>query len=59
MTYGEGVNDVDAAFALVGTRRLDSAVAKAFFGDAKRLQRDVLGDAVFALLKETELATIE
>ena len=59
VTYGEGVNDVDAAFALVGTRRLDSAVAKAFFGDAKRLQRDVLGDAVFALLKETSLPIIE
>ena len=59
VTYGEGVNDVDAAFALVGTRRLDSAVAKAFFGNPKRLQRDVLGDAVFALLKETELSPIE
>jgi hypothetical protein len=59
VTYGEGVEDVDAALALVGKRRLDGAIAKAFFGDARRLQRDVLGDAVHALLEETELAKIE
>jgi len=58
VTYGEGVEDVDEALALVGRRRLDGAIAKAFFGDAKRLQRDVLGDAVHALLAETELAPI-
>ncbi|MEA2746615.1 MAG: hypothetical protein QOI41_758 [Myxococcales bacterium] len=58
VTYAEGVEDVDEALALVGTRRLDSAIAKAFFGDAKRLQRDVLGDAVHALLARTDLAPI-
>ena len=51
VAYGEGVEDADEAHALVGTRRLDNAVAAAFFGDPKRLQRDVLGNAVHALLK--------
>lgn len=59
VTYGEGVEDVDEAFVLVGKRRLDFAIARAFFGDAKRLQRDVLGDAVHALLEVTDLAPIE
>ncbi len=59
VTYAEGAVDVDDALALVGTRRLDVAIAKAFFGDAKRLQRDVLGDAVHALLVDTELAPID
>lgn len=58
VTYAEGVDDVDEALALVGTRRLDETIAKAFFGDPKRLQRDVLGDAVHALLVDTELAPI-
>lgn len=58
VTYAEGVDDVDEALALVGTRRLDVAIAKAFFGDPKRLQRDVLGDAVHELLATTELARI-
>jgi hypothetical protein len=58
VTYGEGVEDADEAHALVGTRRLDNAVAQAFFGDPKRLQRDVLGDAVHALLAESELSLI-
>lgn len=58
VTYAEGVDDVDEALALVGTRRLDVAIAKAFFGDPRRLQRDVLGDAVHELLASTELAPI-
>ncbi len=36
--------------ALVGKRRFDRAIATAFFGDATRLQRDVLGDAAASLL---------
>jgi hypothetical protein len=58
VTYAEGVDDVDEALALVGKRRLDVAIAKAFFGDPRRLQRDVLGDAVHELLASTELAPI-
>ncbi len=45
VTYGENISNEDEALALVGTRRLDRSIASAFFGDEKRLQRDVLGDA--------------
>jgi hypothetical protein len=45
VSYAEGAETVGEALALVGTRRLDRAIAKAFFGDARRLQRDILGDA--------------
>jgi len=58
VTYAAGVTDVDEALALVGRRRLDAAIAAAFFGDEKRLQRDVLGDAVHALLRDRDLAPI-
>jgi hypothetical protein len=58
VVYGEGVEDADEALALVGRRRLDRAVAKAFFGDAKRLQRDVLGDAAARRLDALDLAPI-
>lgn len=50
VAYGEGVADADEAIALVGTRKLDRAIASAFFGDPERLQRDVLGDAVAKVL---------
>jgi hypothetical protein len=45
VAYAEAASDVWQARELVGTRRLDRAIARAFFGDEKRLQRDVLGDA--------------
>jgi hypothetical protein len=45
VTYGENITDEKEALALVGTRQLDRAIAGAFFGDEKRLQRDVLGAA--------------
>jgi hypothetical protein len=52
VAYAEGVSDEHEAFELVGTRRLDHAVAAAFFGDRKRLQRDLLGDSAAELLRE-------
>ena len=58
VTYAEGVSDEQSALALVGTRRLDRAVARAFFGDPQRLQRDILGDAAHALLAESKLPRI-
>ncbi len=58
VTYAEGVEDESEAVGLVGKRRVDRALAKAFFGDAKRLQRDILGDAAAALLSTTELEAI-
>ena len=45
VTYGENIGSEEEAVALVGTRRLDRLIARAFFGEEKRLQRDVLGDA--------------
>lgn len=58
VAYAEGVSDEREAFALVGTRRLDRAVAGAFFGDPKRLQRDILGDSATALLRDLPLEPI-
>ncbi len=55
VTYGENIVDEEEALALVGTRRLDRVIAAAFFGDAKRLQRDVLGDAAKACLEQLDL----
>jgi hypothetical protein len=52
VTYGEGISNIDEAVRLVGTRRLDRVIAKAFFGDPRRLQRDILGDAAHRLLSE-------
>jgi hypothetical protein len=58
VAYAEGVSDEQQAFELVGTRRLDHAVAAAFFGDRKRLQRDILGDSAAALLRELSFEPI-
>jgi hypothetical protein len=52
VAYAEGVTDEHEAFELVGTRRLDHWVAAAFFGDRKRLQRDLLGDSAAELLRK-------
>ncbi|MEP7049358.1 MAG: hypothetical protein ABJB12_03355 [Pseudomonadota bacterium] len=52
VTYGENISTEAEAIALVGTRRLDRRIARAFFGDEKRLQRDVLGDAAKACLDD-------
>jgi hypothetical protein len=46
VAYAENAADEKAALTLVGIRKLDGAIASAFFGDPKRLQRDVLGDSV-------------
>lgn len=51
VAYAENATDEQAALTLVGTRRFDRAVAVAFFGDERRLQRDVLGDAAAARLR--------
>jgi hypothetical protein len=59
VTYGEGIETEDEAIALVATRRVDRRIAGAFFGDEKRLQRDVLGDAAAELLQGANLPPIE
>ena len=53
-TDGEAARPRDA-LALAGTQRLDRVIATAFFGEAKRLQRDILGDARKRLLAEMDL----
>jgi hypothetical protein len=59
VAYAEGVTDEQEAFELVGTRRLDHAVAAAFFRDRKRLQRDLLGDSAAELLRDQAFQPIE
>ena len=56
--YGEGISSAEEARALVGKNRADRDIARAFFGDAKRLQRDLLGDAAAAFLAKTKLPPI-
>ena len=58
VTYGENIESEAEAITLFGTRRLDCAIARAFFADEKRLQRDVLGDAAKSCLDRMELAPI-
>lgn len=50
VVYAESITDPDEAYALVGKRSMDLYLARAFFGDPKRLQRDVLGDAAAAAI---------
>jgi hypothetical protein len=54
VAYAEGASDEAGALALVGTRRLDRAIAGAFFGEPRRLQRDGLGDAARERLRGFE-----
>jgi hypothetical protein len=58
VTYAEAVSNEQDALALLGTRELDRAIAGAFFGDATRMQRDLLGDAAHELLAKLELRPI-
>jgi len=58
VTYGENVESEEEAIALVGTRRLDRKIARAFFGDEKRLQRDILGDAATLVLDRMQCAPL-
>ena len=52
VTYGENIESEEEAISLVATRRFDKQIARAFFGDENRLQRDVLGDAAKHCLDE-------
>ena len=51
MIYAEGATSVEAALAVVGKQRIDRDLARAFFGDPNRMERDLLGDAAARLLK--------
>lgn len=58
VTYAESVDNERDALALVGTRRIDRALAEAFFQDPSRMQRDLLGDAAKARLTKANLAPL-
>jgi len=53
--FGESVGDEKEAVALIGSLRLNRAIAATFFGDETRLQRDILGDAAHQRLRELEV----
>jgi hypothetical protein len=59
VTYAEAAVDARQARELIGTRRLDRKIALAFFGDAKKLQRDVLGDAAARQLERADLERLQ
>jgi hypothetical protein len=54
--YAEGASSIAEALAVIGKKRIDRDLARAFFGDAKRMQRDVLGDAAQRILRALPLA---
>lgn len=58
VSYAEGVSDEHGALELVGTQRLDRTLARAFFGEEQRLQRDILGDAAEQQLRSFEVEQI-
>lgn len=59
VTYAESVSSEQDALALVGTRKLDRAIAQAFFGDPARMQRDLLGDSAHARLAASNVRPID
>jgi hypothetical protein len=59
VSYGENVSTEEEAVALVGTQRLDRKIARAFFGDEKRLQRDILGDAAQRVIERMQCPRVE
>ena len=54
LVYAESIETEDEALTLVDTRLYDRTIATAFFGEATRLERDVLGDSVKARLADYE-----
>ncbi|HET9932054.1 MAG TPA: DUF6766 family protein, partial [Polyangiaceae bacterium] len=55
VAYGENIETEDEALELVATRRLDRELAAAFFGDERRMQRDLLADAATRCLDRMNL----
>jgi hypothetical protein len=51
LIYAEGIFDADAARSLLGTIVADRALADIVFGDAMRMDRDLLADAADVQLK--------
>jgi hypothetical protein len=53
--YTESVFEESRALTVLGTQLLDTQIGAAFFGDDRRMHRDLLGDAAEAYLKEIKL----
>jgi hypothetical protein len=51
ITYTEGVFELPRALESLGTRLLDSRIGADFFGDERRMHRDLLSDAAETYLK--------
>ncbi|HLQ38118.1 MAG TPA: hypothetical protein VK348_09970 [Planctomycetota bacterium] len=52
LVFAEGLWDEAAELQLLGTHLLDASVGEGFFGDARRLHRDLLADAAARVLAE-------
>jgi hypothetical protein len=52
IVYAEGLFETQRALNLLGTHLLDDAAATAFFGDAARLERDLLADGAAKYVRE-------
>jgi hypothetical protein len=52
--YAEALWDEKKAIDLLGTRLLDTWIGSAFFGDERRMHRDLLGDAAREYLKQVD-----
>lgn len=52
LVFAEGVWDEPGELQLLGTHLIDASVGEAFFGDARRMHRDLLSDAAAQVLAE-------
>jgi hypothetical protein len=52
IVFAEGLWDEPAQLNLLGTHLLDSSIGEGFFGDPRRLHRDLLSDAAAQVLQE-------
>ena len=52
LVFAEGVWDEPGELQLLGTHLIDASVGEAFFGDPRRMHRDLLADAAAQVLSE-------
>jgi hypothetical protein len=53
IVFAEGLWDEAAQLDLLGTHLLDSSIGEGFFGDPRRMHRDLLSDAAAQVLRES------
>jgi hypothetical protein len=54
IVFAEGLWDEKSQLALLGTHLVDASLGQAFFGDARRMHRDLLSDAAAQVLRERQ-----